>query len=347
MADMSQDFIDNLTNSIKAYQQQKEEGQLFPEKLKEQQLKNQQLQMQVDVQKKLQEYLQEQNNQPMDATQSNNSVIQKSEPITNNYGVEIPKPTKQDIINQTMFGTNTYSDKVKAANDNIKNQQSQYQTQLASSLKMSQDATNLRSLYSRYNYWMDQANETGPILGRLPALGTASQTVDNITSQMAMSAVEQMRDAMGSARFAVADLNVALQMKAQRTWTSGTRKFYGDYVDAAEKRMNEMPSFYQVANERKVPKQIADALWQQYQQQFPIVSKEGNYIIKRTGNEWQKFLSQEAIDTITKTGNYSPIQQNHITEENIKDTMRSTNMSRKQVLEQLKMKGFDISGLER
>lgn len=280
--------------------------------------------------------------------QQNQEINQATQKGWGDYGVTMPKPTADDIINKKIYGIDSYSPRMQAAQQQQNAQAKMYVDAVQSVNKATQDATDFSNQLASYNYWMDQAFFSGPTLGLTPSYltGGAAATVDNIINQMSLGAIEQVRDKMASARFAVADLNVALGMKPQRTWDVGTRKFYTDFSNAARDRMNEMSRFYNVASTLKIPKEYADALWTNYQNQYPIANKTGNAVIKRSGNEWQQFLTPEAYNEITTKGSFNPIKQQHITEDNIKDTIKKTKLPRKEVIKLLKSKGYDVSKVE-
>ena len=268
------------------------------------------------------------NQAPAQQTQAKNSF----------YGIESPEPSVDDIANKMFFGMDTFTSKQENAKAQQQGQYADYKKEIEGANRAATDAVDASRLLSQYNYWMDQSNLSGPVGGRLPAAGTASQNVDNIINQISLSGIEKVRDAMGSAKFAVADLNVALGMKPSRTWTEGTRKFYTDFNNAVNKRLQERAQFYTVAGNNPrldLPKQDADALWTAYQNKYPIASKKGDKVLTQNLNHWQDFLSPRAVRSIKEKGSYSPIGRSDITEENIKDTMKATGLSREAVMKEL------------
>ncbi len=265
---------------------------------------------------------------PAQQTQAKNSF----------YGVESPEPSVDDIANKMFFGMDTFTPKMENAKAQQQGQYGAYQKEVESANKAAQEAVDTSRLLSQYNYWMDQATLSGSVGGKLPAMGTASQSVNNIVNQLGLGAIEQVRNAMGSAKFAVADLNVALGMKPSREWNQGTRQFYTNFANAVNKRLQERAQFYTVAGSNPrldLPKQDADALWTAYQNKYPISNKNGDKVLTQNLNHWQDFLSPRAVRSIKEKGTYSPISRSDITEENIKDTMKQTGLSREAVMKEL------------
>lgn len=269
---------------------------------------------------------------------------QSSAPSKNSYyGVETPEPSVDDIANKMFFGLDTFSPKIENAKAQQQGQYTAYQKEVEDANRQAQEATDMSRLLSQYNYWMDNSTLSGAFGGRAPALGTASQSVDNLVNQISLSGIEKVRAAMGSAKFAVADLNVALGMKPSRTWTKGTRQFYTDFTNAVNQRLQERAQFYTMLgnNPRSdLPKQDADALWTAYQNKYPISNKAGNKVLQGNLNHWQDFVSPRAIQSVKQTGTYSPISKSDVTEKNIQDTMKATGMSRKEVMAELEKEGL-------
>ncbi len=297
----------------------------------------------------LKQYMEAMNGNPQAAQQiesqnASSSGIPESNFI-GNYGIPLPKPDREDIVNKNLFGMDTYSEKLKNAMQQREFEQKAYQEKLQNVNKAAADTSTFNRLLDSYNYWMDQGIATGPLGHYLPKFGTASQSVKNITAQMSAEGIQQVRQDMDSARFAVIDTKIALERKPDINWDAGTRKFYTEFQKGVHDRIQQQAQFYNVASAMKIPKEYADALWSNYQNQYPISNQAGNHVIKHEPDLWRKFLTPEAIESVNKKGSYTPISQKHVTNENVEDTMKKTGLKKEEVLDALEEKGFDVSHL--
>lgn len=270
--------------------------------------------------------------------------IPNNSKLNNSYfGIETPVPSTDDLINKELFGVDSYTPRLQMAKQQQLGQFNNINKKVEAFNKEAQDATNFDRLLNQYNYLMDHAVEKGPIAGRLPALGSSSQLIDNTINQMGLGAIEQVRDAMGSAKFAVADLNVAMGMKPQRTWTKSTRDFYSKFYKAVNDRLRQRSMFYtMIANNPQLglSSQDADTLWSLYQNKYPIANKKGNKVINSDPDLWRQFLSPQAIESVKRTGDFNPIDRKKISNKDIEDTMKATGMTRSQVLDEGRRRGL-------
>lgn len=229
-----------------------------------------------------------------------------NEEIMGNYGVQMPKPTQQDMQNKFLLGNDTYGLKVKDAMQQKQLQEKKYEGKINDVNKQITSTRNFNDLNTKYNYYMDNAWQTGPLGGRTPAMGSDAQQAQQTIEDMSTAAVEEMRQAMGTGQFAVADLQAALRRKPSRTWGPELRKSYTEGREAIENRLDQQRQFYMIAKEKKIPSDLADSAWQLYQNQYKIYDDKGSKVIKREGNEWKQYLSPEALTSIRMTGDYKP-----------------------------------------
>ena len=97
-----------------------------------------------------------------------------------------------------------------------------------------QSINSFQDQYNDYDQLMDQAWFSGQFLGHVPGLNKIGlgQSINALISQMSLSGIEKVRNAMGIARFSIPDLNVALSMNPQNTWSKEQRNRYGAFLVA-------------------------------------------------------------------------------------------------------------------
>lgn len=282
---------------------------------------------------------------------SNVSQLSNYESTTGNYGVPDPIMTKDDKINKVGFGIDTYSSKLQNAIAQRGVKQKMYVDEMNKANNQLQDMMEGKNLLNRYMSTADQLTVSGKARDYFPFSHWTSQgqQLQNIVSQFNNTSIAKMRDAMGTVRFSNLDMTMALKQSPQENWNKGARDEYANFYDAVQKRLQQYTKFLNVANALKIDPQYIKPLWNQYQNQYPITgyNKKGKQIVlPKQSDNWQKYLSPEAVNSVMKTGSYSPISQKHITSENVSDTMKSTGLSKKEVLNELESRGYDISGVK-
>lgn len=263
------------------------------------------------------------------------------------YGIEAPKPSKEDMANKVFFGIDSFGPKQQVYTQKVEQQNKDFLAKAIQYNQEYQDSTNQVQLMNKLNYHLDQAPESGVIGGHLPAISSNAQMAENIISEFSKSGLASVRNAMDSARFSNLDTNIALKLKPQRTWNKGAREQYTDFLKSVQNRLGQRAQFYNYLRgnpQLGADTATADALWSMYQEQMPVtIQKKGGGYEFNNKSKWQEYASPQAIQEVKQKGYYSSVKQEHITDDNIKDTMKQTGMSKKEVLKRLKEKGYDLS----
>jgi hypothetical protein len=247
----------------------------------------------------------------------NNNLSNNSQPQENSpYGIETPTPTREDIVNKNLYGLDTYTPKLKNAKEEQIDQYKQYQQVISSLAAQSNAANETKQLVSLYNANMDKSFYRGSRLGglqssgffRMPGDMSPEQSVDRISSLMVVPSVARLRDAMGSARFSNLDMNMASQGTLDRTLDDDARKLKSAWINGVSERISEQAKFYnKLGNPNMgVKKTDADILWSQYQNDFPLISQDGNKFMGENLGKWALYTTPKAIESIKRTGSYSP-----------------------------------------
>lgn len=232
------------------------------------------------------------------------------------YGVDVPQPSQSDIANSMLLGIDTFGPKRDNAKSQIQDQYTQYQKGIQDAIQEANAATNLSQAMSVFNNAMDKSFYRGQRLGHVPSDGYLSppgdlspeQEADRAALQMMPAAIETLKGAMGSARFSNLDMNMATKMKFDRTMNDETRQVQSQWVNGVNNRMQEKSKFMQtMGNPRSgAMKSDADQLWTQYQQDFPLISKDGKTFQGSNLNNWPLYTTPRAIASIRTKGTYSP-----------------------------------------
>lgn len=236
------------------------------------------------------------------------------------YGVEVPKPTADDVTNKMLLDMDTFSQKQSLATNQIKEQRDALlQSSIASNAQL-QSLNGFQDLYNEYDQLMEHSLVKGPYVGHIPGtshVGTG-QRIDNLVNQMSLGGIEQMKNVMGNARFAIPEFNVALSMKPQGTWNKATREKYGAFINATKRRVEEISKMKQfVLNHPNLGVSNADldAIISTYQNNSPITYREGKNrgLINwdNLNNKWQPYLTPDAVSKIKNGKDFKPKNSNN------------------------------------
>jgi hypothetical protein len=246
---------------------------------------------------------QQQSQQPM-PQQSTQPVMQNPAP----YGIQTPKPTREDIMNKMVFGMDTFGKNQEQAFNQQNDQRKTYMEKTLASNIAAQSATKTDQLLDQYNYAMDHAFASGPLGKYLPKRG-AAQEVDQITAQLLPEAVKGLRAAMKAGQFTNKDMGLIEGTTPQRSWTPEARRFYTDSAKAFNQRIQEKAKFDQVTSNPQmgIPSHVADAMWRSYQAHHPIVQSASTKTLNEYRKDnWMKYLTPKAIKSIVEKGDYDP-----------------------------------------
>ena len=234
------------------------------------------------------------------------------------YGIETPKLTHEDIANKMFLGTDTFSPRMQNAKQQQQDQYGQYQKETASAIQEANSAQKAKQVLSMFNNAMNHAYYKGPTLGNMPSSGWKTafvkgdlkneQIADNAIANLLPGAITELREAMKTGQFSVADLNASSQMKVSRTMSDAARANQTAWLNGVYSRFDEKAKFYtSMGNPQSGAKKIdADMLWEQYQQQFPLINEKGNEYQGQNIGNWPLFTTPKAIASVQQTGSYKP-----------------------------------------
>ncbi len=234
------------------------------------------------------------------------------------YGIETPKPTREDIANKMFFNIDTFTPKMENAKKQQQSQYDSYQKTIADSIVEANTATKAKQLLATFNRAMDESTYKGPRWGNLPSSGLAAslvpgnlspeQEADRAANQLLPGAIAELRDAMKNGQFSNLDMNNSSRMKVDRTMTDETRDTQSKWLTGVWDRMEEKGKFYTVMGNPKsqAEKTQADAAWAAYQREFPLISADGKTYQGENLRNWPLFTTPKALDSIRRTGTYKP-----------------------------------------
>lgn len=225
------------------------------------------------------------------------------------YGINIPQPSRHDLAGKMLFGIDTYGDKQKQAYEQIKDEKNKYSKKSENINTQLGESNKHRQLIDRYNKLMDESILTGPFGSKVKIPTAKRQEIESVTRDMILSGIGELKNAMGSARFSNLDLETATARKPDISWTPEARKEYADRFKSFDNRLNEQAQFNQLASNPKtgISSDMADRLWSAYQKHHPIVADEKTLALnKYKPNNWARYLTPEAINSVKQTGDYNP-----------------------------------------
>jgi hypothetical protein len=250
------------------------------------------------------------------STQATMNEPSSTKPSNSVYGIDTPQPSQQDIVNKMLLGVDTFTPKMENAKNQQQAEYKAFQEGLTESVKEANSANNMNQAIKIFNNAMDASSYKGPFKGMMPSSGWETaifdvkneQQADRAALQMLPAAMTTLRDAMGNARFSNLDTNYAAKMKFDRTMSDETRDTQTKWIGAINDRMQEKPKFYSVLGNPKsgAQKTQADALWQEYQNQFPLIAKDGQSVLNSNLHNWPLYTTPKAVESIRRTGTYTP-----------------------------------------
>lgn len=252
-------------------------------------------------------------------TQPQTAQPQNMQPQANTtYGIQNPQVTPQDIANKLIFGIDTFGPRQTQTVNQQQDQYKAFQGAIADSVKQANSAQKAQQVLAIFNKAMNESTYKGPSLGSLPVSGWASTFVpgdltperiaENQVANLLPGAITELREAMGSGQFSVADLNAASRMKVTRNMTDQERRTQSQWLNGVYNRMDEKAKFYSTIGQPQngAEKIDADMLWQNYQKDFPLISADGKTYQASNANLWPLYTTPRAIASIKATGSYTP-----------------------------------------
>lgn len=260
---------------------------------------------------------QSQNNSPQGSVQAGGAVGGNQPNANTMYGIEVPQPNRSDIANSMLMGIDTFAPKRENAKLQIQDQYEKFQKTLSESIQEANAGTSMNQAMNVFNESMNKSTYKGQRLGNVPSSGwltppfndmSPEQQADRAALNMLPAAIETLKDAMGNARFSNLDMNMASKMKFDRTMNDETRKVQTQWIHGVNERLQEKSKFYSLMGNPQsgAQKSAADQLWQNYQQDFPLISDNGKTFQGSNLSNWPLYTTPKAIESIKNTGFYSP-----------------------------------------
>lgn len=225
------------------------------------------------------------------------------------YGIQSLSPSTQDLASKMLFGIDTYGDKQKQNLEQVKQERDAY-TKKSAGIDSELAASNKQGqLLDRYNKLMDETLLTGPYGSQIKLPTAKRQEIQALSRDMILSGIEELKSAMGSAKFSNLDLQTATARKPDETWSADARREYTERFKAFNDRLNERAAFNQLASDPRtgVSSSLADRLWSAYQKHHPIVADAKTLELnKYKPDNWASYLTPEAISSIKERGDYNP-----------------------------------------
>jgi hypothetical protein len=251
------------------------------------------------------------NNNP-NQMQNNVNTSPPSNQNLGDYGLSIPSlsaSATNPLLNKVVGISPMDAANIQLYNQQKLDQYNKYSQDLDKANRESLAATNMKQNLSIFNNAMDQTDLSGGVLGYVPP-GTSSpaQIADKFSTQYLPNAAGQLKEAMGSSRFSNLDMQIAQQLGFGRTMNKGTRQFYTNWANAVSDRMQEQKQLFNYTKNpaNKIRDEEANTAWSLYQQQNPIVNNKGNGVNTIQHHTLSQYLTPEAMDSIRRTGTYTP-----------------------------------------
>jgi len=237
-------------------------------------------------------------------------------PSNSMYGIDTPSLTQSDIANKMLLGIDTFSPRMENAKKQQQDQYSQYQKTLGETIQQANAAQKAKQVLAIFNNAMDKSFYKGSRLGEIHSSGLFSppgdlsneQIADNAISNLLPGAITELREAMKSGQFSVADLQAASRMKVSRSMTDDARKTQTQWLNGIYDRFDEKAKFYTAMGNPNTgaQKTNADMLWEQYQRDFPLISSDGKTYQGSSLGNWPLYTTPRAVASIQSTGTYKP-----------------------------------------
>ncbi len=225
------------------------------------------------------------------------------------YGIQSVGPSREDMASKMLFGIDTFGDKQKQNMEQINKEKNSF-TKKSEGINSQLEASNKQAqLVDRYNNLMDETLLSGPVGSKVHLPTAKRQEIEQISRDMVLSGIEELKTAMGSAKFSNLDLETATARKPDITWSPEARREYTQRFKAFNKRLNEQAAFNQVASHpgTGISSAVADRLWSEYQKHHPLIADAKTLQLnKYRPNNWASYLTPEAINSVKQTGSYNP-----------------------------------------
>lgn len=247
---------------------------------------------------------------------------------TGDYGLPAPSLSAgatNPLISKLVGVSPTDTAKMNTHYAQVQDQYNRYAEESTEANKAAIAANNMKQSLAVFNNATDNTDLSGSLLGHLPAVTTEAQESDLASAKALPESIHAVKEAMGSARFSNLDLQQADKLNFTRTMNKGTRKLYTDWVNLAADRIMEYPQLINWAKNPANGMRIEDTkrAWQLYQQQNPIISKDGKSVNNNPKYPLSDYLTPQALASIKNTGTYNPDKNTISNTEAVSDKFRS------------------------
>ena len=223
------------------------------------------------------------------------------------YGVRMPMPTQQQMAQKAFGFPDTYTASADLAKEQQKNQIDAFN---ALSDETNKSLTTGRDALDKFNQFSNSMKGVwakGQTLGHIPGVFSSNQrdTAAKQAAQMSTGGIELFKNAMGNARFSQMEAKYSIDnLSPNLTWSSQAIREYGQKLNAATERMDEINTivnFYKNNPQLGVNAQAAKTLVNSYINQFPIIDPDTGKVNQSNKGKFALYLTKDAI-TAAKHG---------------------------------------------
>lgn len=233
------------------------------------------------------------------------------------YGIALPSTRKGVIEKATTGSTSRYGAQTNSAIKQIDEQRKLYRDEGMANALQNQSMDEHMQQVKQYNALMDKTTQRGTsLMGKTGGVfkSQIADDIDKIANNIALKGIENLRAAMGNAKFTNMDLQIASNMKLNRQWSDEARARYTQWSKGVKNRMDERSKFFSIASNPRmgIPHDMAIKLWDRFQAHHPISltpnasNPEELRIAQYKKDSWKKYLTPEAVRSVVMTGDYKP-----------------------------------------
>lgn len=200
------------------------------------------------------------------------------------YGAQSPGSVinagEEALKAQTKAEAQAISDQWKQRQDDIRNE----------AINATASLDNVKRMKSAYSK-LDPILETGPFIGRLPAVSAAAQDLDLAANDLMISKIK----AWQSGRVTNMDVQFGPSLKPGRYMNEKEFNHASSYEQASQQRHQEYPSFSNGAQAAGLSPTQADTVWVRYINERPVYDNKNQKILGKNLDSWEEFLKPDQI----------------------------------------------------
>lgn len=196
----------------------------------------------------------------------------------------------------------------------------QYNSAQDDAAKAADLGTQISQLTTQFQNAYKDSSFKGGVLGKTPTTGieslparawmglegknlSAEQAADNASQQMAALVAKMV----AGGRVTNYEMQYINSLKPNRTMDPQTAQMASDFLQQKSIRMKEEQDFLNAARNQGIPVQMANSLWQQYNNQRPVYDFANHKPNTQFQNSWKPFLSPQAVSAVQTGQNYVSI----------------------------------------